>query len=479
MRIFLVLAPPWDNAFPSIGVPYVSAALKAAGHEVRFRDGNIEAWTAFKDRLAAAWQAFEVWEPGPYEQHLAEDLDPFLHALADEVAAAQPEAVGFSFMGTNHHPTRRLIAMVRERLPKARMFGGGHGMTEKIGEEWVGRGDLDAAVLSEGERSAVELIAAWSDGRPEPIASVVQRDEQGRARVGDARPLGPLAKLPVPDFSDLRFELYEYAGLYELEGSLPVLTSRGCSYRCAFCSEAASFERYRFRNAESVLEEMRAQATKHGTRRFLFMDSLINGKHSELNRLVELLNQEKHDYRWGGQARLDGKLSEALIADMARAGCRFLVFGFESGSQKVLDAMLKHVDIREARRIIRDCGKHGIQVHLNVIVGHPNEGTLDFLRTLTTLFRVRRSIAGISAFRLRMHVSSPMYLAPDEHGVVLGNDVAALESERWRLSDDWTNTAGTNTPTVRMRRYRILLAFLRRLKIPTVSEVNGMSAVPV
>lgn len=475
MKINIVVAPAWDNAFPSVGAPYIVAALKAAGHEVRLRDGNIDAWSRFKTRIGPAWGHFEAWEAGLYEQHLAELIDPFLAELAIDVGDERPEAVGFAWMGTNHYTTRRLVQLIRRLVPQAKFFGGGHGMTNELGHQLVTENVLDAAVLGEGELTITELIDAWERGDSNrAVAGTVRRAQDGTVLVGAPRMAARLDDLPVPDFSGIPFDKFEYSSFPVMSGSLPIVASRGCVLRCTFCSEHARWSKYRYRSAENVMQELQTQRQRYGANRFIFMDSLINGNHPQLVHLTRLMIADGGGYKWGGQARLDKRLDEAVLDNMARAGCQFLIFGFESGSQRVVDAMDKHFQVPDALRIIRDASRHGIKVFVNVIVGFPNETFADFLRTLVALFRVRGCIAGVFAHRLRMHYDTPLYQNPEKFGVVVNDD---LSQQRWRLSDDWQSRSGTNNVKRRAFRYRLLVAFLKFFGVPAQSQQIELASV--
>lgn len=327
---------------------------------------------------------------------------------------------------------------------------------------------LDAAVLGEGELTVTELIDSWQLGDPiRGIAGTIRRSRDGVVHIGEPRIAARLDDLPAPDFSDIPFEKFEYSSLYGMTGALPIVASRGCVLRCTFCSEHAMWSKYRFRSAENVMQELREQSRRYGANRFIFMDSLINGNHRQLVELTRLIIEDAGEYKWGGQARLDKRLDDEVLANMARAGCQFLIFGFESGSQRVVDAMDKHFRVPDALRIIRDASRHGMRVYLNVIVGFPNETFADFLRTLRALFRVRRCIAGVSAHRLRMHHDAAVYQNPERFDVVVKDD---LSQERWRLSDDWETRNGANTARGRAFRYRLLVAFLKVLRVPTLYQ---------
>ena len=124
--------------------------------------------------------------------------------------------------------------------------------------------------------------------------------------------------------------------------------------------------------------------------------------------------------------------------------------------QRVLDRMNKRVRVRDAYPVIRSASKHGIQVHLNVIIGYPGERLRDFLATLKLLFVLRRSISVVSAYRLMLHRDLCIPTPSGEPRVVLGESVGAAISEDWSLED------GSNTLRTRNRRHWILVWLLRR-----------------
>jgi len=118
-------------------------------------------------------------------------------------------------------------------------------------------------------------------------------------------------------------------------------------------------------------------------------------------------------------------------------------------------------------RIIRDASRHGMRVYLNVIVGFPNETFRDFLKTLGVLFRLRRSISGVCAHRLRLHYDASVYQNSEKFDVVVNDD---LSEERWRLSDDWESKDGANTKKGRAFRYRLLVRFLKIFRVPVLYQ---------
>lgn len=446
-----------------MGIAYVAAALKAAGHRVRVGDYNIEAWTRYRERIGPAWQQLEAWcEPANWEM-IEQVIDPLLQELADEVERDAIEAVGFAMFRPNVPATRRMLAAVRRRRPDVRLFCGGQGVGEELGTELVAAGTVDAVVLGEGELAAVALLQAWQQHGPSaPVEGVLDMDADGHVRFGGARSPAQLDDLPDPDFEDLPRDRYLYTELHGLRGVLPVLGSRGCTNRCVFCSERQAWPHYRFRSGSSLAEELERQSARYGVRHFLFMDSLINGNPAELERLVDLLLARGAEFRWGGAARVDPRLTDEVLAKMARAGCTFLNFGLESGSQRVLDRMHKRVDVRHAYPLIRNARKHGIDVHLNVIVGFPGERFRDFLATLRLLVALRKSIAVVSVYCLKLHRGLRMPELPGEPRVVLGDGVGVAISEDWNLAD------GSNTPRIRARRYRLLVGLMRWLRVKVI-----------
>src|SRR5262249_13449396 len=116
--------------------------------------------------------------------------------------------------------------------------------------------------------------------------------------------------------------------------------------------------------------------------------------------------QTKLDVNYIGFSRFTRHHTRDLFVKLARSGCRKLLFGLESGSQKVNDACNKGVDLKLVPRIIEDCQNAGIALHIFTIVGLPEEGeaeageSAEYIRGLVAKLNLPASSLGVSPFYL-------------------------------------------------------------------------------
>ncbi|MCB9702838.1 MAG: B12-binding domain-containing radical SAM protein [Myxococcales bacterium] len=365
---------------PPLGIAYLAAAAREAGHEVRIVDASGEA-------LDHTWP----W-PSAVGELRVQGL-----GLAAIVARIDPEVevVGVSHMFLHQWPLlRALLPMIRARATRATIVLGGENATAFWPTILGECAAVDACVLGEGEATLVELLAAIAEGRPiAEIGGLALRDG-ARLRCTAARPrIAALDELPPPAWELLPVAAYLDHGCrsgVDRGRSMPVLTSRGCPYRCSFCSSPAMWgTRYRRRDPAAVVDEIEALVRRYGI------------TNVDLNDLTAMLTKE-----WiVGFARAiaarglgitfqlpSGTRSEAIDADAAAAlhaaGCRNFTYAPESGSPATLRRIHKKVDLAALRRSLRAAEGAGLVTHASIIIGFPHERLGDLAATCGLVLRL-------------------------------------------------------------------------------------------
>lgn len=225
-------------------------------------------------------------------------------------------------------------------------------------------GVVDAAVRHEGERVLQEIVRRG--GELAGIAGVSFRKE-GRVCVEpDATPVADLDRLPSP-----AWHLLPMASLpVESQGQL--LSSRGCPYRCAFCTCAPMFGRVRQHSVSRVLEEIRTLHDVYGLHEITFVDDTFTLDRARVLDLCDCLPGMNLDVTWNCSSRVDA-VDPELLSRMAGAGCRTLFFGVESFSPAALAAVHKGTSPQKNLSAIRWAHSAGIRVKCGMIVGLPGE----------------------------------------------------------------------------------------------------------
>jgi radical SAM superfamily enzyme YgiQ (UPF0313 family) len=181
-----------------------------------------------------------------------------------------------------------------------------------------------------------------------------------------------LAKLPIPDYSQYDFSIYE-------KKALPLIGSRGCVRKCTFCDYVANWKKFQWRTADDIFEEMLAQNAKYGIKTFKFQDALTNGSQKEFRRLCELLtkynNTHETKFKWAGHYifREWNEASERDWELVAGSGAETLAVGIENLNQDIRYAIGKKFSDQAITKHIAKAHELKITLQLLNIVGYVNE----------------------------------------------------------------------------------------------------------
>ena len=219
------------------------------------------------------------------------------------------------------------------------------------------------------------------------LKGVACRNNNGEVIIGENPDNLDMDKLPIPDFSFLDLEKYQ-------RWQIPINMSRGCVAHCDFCNERTLWPGFRMRSAPHIFKELIENSLFND---FVVNDSLINGNYSILEELLDLIIAEPLNIFWGGSARPDRRLKFELFLKMKQAGIGYLIYGLESGSNRILKNMKKGITREMVAQNITDAHKAGIKVMINIIVGYPGETEDDFNETLYFIKKYRPFIYKINS----------------------------------------------------------------------------------
>jgi len=356
MRVYL-LTPASTNVLASrryatlepalmpMALAYLGGALRAAGHEVQLRD---QAATTL-----------------PNER------------VVDEVGAARPDLIGVSVLTGAWRNTVELIRALRRRVPGTPTVMGNTHATVFV-DEVLGEGYADHVIRGEGEEAIVELANALERGTPlGAIAGLSWIDGDGIHHNPDRGPIEDLDALPLPawDLLDLRAWRYQRIPLVNLRTHpVPIMASRGCPYRCSFCSQDKVVKRFRRRRIEAVVDEIDTMITRFGFRAYGFNDSYFPWTRESGLEFVDRLRARPwhRDTRWVTETRVD-RVDDELMGAMASVGLHAIFYGFESGNEGVLQGLGKGTTLEQGREAVRIAHRHGVRVVGFFMLGMPGE----------------------------------------------------------------------------------------------------------
>ncbi|MFA6461384.1 MAG: radical SAM protein [Candidatus Woesearchaeota archaeon] len=312
----------------------------------------------------------------------------------------KPDILGIQCLTIERGQAFKLAKMARHLLPSVKIvFGGQHASC--FPEHMFKLAPIDYVVIGEGELTIVELVRAINEGKTSEkhlskIKGLAFRKSDRSIQINEKRLLiENLDELPFPDYSTLNFKQY-CVGAFR-EPSIPILTSRGCPYNCAFCSSTNYWQhRFRARSAENVLTEIE-YLYQRGTRNLAFYDdNFIVNKQRLIDICQGIINR-------GMKIRFTVASSVKIIDDerlmwLKKAGCFSVGFGVESGSPKILKAINKFQTPEDIKRAFALVRKYGMTPGGSLIVGCPGEDDKTLKETADLLNEIepeRLSYAGI------------------------------------------------------------------------------------
>ncbi|MDZ4860661.1 MAG: radical SAM protein [Candidatus Hydrogenedentes bacterium] len=303
----------------NLGLAYLSATLQSDGH-----------CTKIIDEIAGD----DVWA----------GLDEF-----------KPDVVGLSFMTMYALRAYEIAARIKKERGLPVVMGGAH--PTAMPEEAIQHGDC--VIRGEAEWSFPQALRS---GKLEGII--------------DPEVPADLDALPEPRRDQLNLDLYAAAG-EEIAGfsyrTLGIITSRGCPFVCNYCINSKRETQLRFHSAARVVEEIKYLVNRHHIESIAFYDELMA---TDIDRFRDICNEmiahDLHHLKWECQIHAR-RIRPDVLRLMRRAGCVQVTIGFESGSQRMLDRMVKHATVEQNMQAARYIHEAGLRVRGCFIIGTPGE----------------------------------------------------------------------------------------------------------
>lgn len=365
---------------------------------------------------------------GPFRSYFTEKFLPW-------VAERRFDLVGLNVTYTSQLPYALWLAReVRRVLPECYIACGGTEISdiwkytlqrERLGDLFEG---VDACVVGEGESAFVELLEGIRDGRrPASLANTVvfaaDRTMTPPARIAYEN----LDALPTPEY-----ELLEDRGYFSPERYVYYSPTRGCYWnRCTFCDYGLNFgtptSPWRQRKFETVVDDLRKIST-HARFVYLSVDVLAPATIVKLARAVA---GEGIDVRWAAEVRLEKHFDDEACRALRESGCVCVSVGFESGCQRVLDAIDKGTKLDAIAATLGHFRDNDIAVQMMGFTGFPSETAAEALESVAFLetHRDAWTVAGLGEFILTpgaIVAMRPADFGIVEHGPYADDDIARI-----------------------------------------------------
>jgi len=377
----MLIFPPMANvrltnnicALP-MGIASLAAWLRErSGLEVRALDSVVEGYRNVEDLDE------ETIKFGLSYQEIGRRIEDY-----------QPDLLGISTIFSSQFPFVREIAKrAREIDPDMTLVTGGT-YPSFLPERALETSELDAVVIGEGELALSALIERINAGRPLEGLPATAFKHNGDIRVNPARlVMEDLGGLPLPARDLFPVERYfqvdmPMQAISRRRRNLSIATSRGCPYKCRFCSSTIHWTRYRTRPVEAVLHELETLKRDYRIGEIKFEDDNLTFDRERAKKLFQGMIERGLDLVWNTPNGIAVRhLDDEMLALMKKSGCYELTLAVESGDPYVLKNIIrKPLDPDQAREAARRIKDHGIETAGYFIIGFPGETKDQVRRTL-------------------------------------------------------------------------------------------------
>ncbi|UCE29505.1 MAG: radical SAM protein [Candidatus Bathyarchaeota archaeon] len=360
MRV-LVANPPWpgpgygarsDVRWPHrrsdkyleypIYLAYVVAVLEKAGVDVHFVDGVVEELS--------------------------------VQAFAEKVKRLRPDLIAIECSTPSITKDLQTAQKVKEELEDTFIVLMGSHPTYFHKEILSENKFVDAIARGEFDFTIRELALTFKGQQQlQNIAGISYRNGES-IQINEDRPLiQDLDTLPFPARHIVKSDSYREA-VFTGRRCTTIVSSRGCPYQCVFCLWPRTMygRKFRKRSMANVVDEVQHVVEDCGVDEIYFDDDCLTLDRNRLLQICEEIVRRHVKVKWMCQARVDNADDEVLKA-MKQAGCHYIKYGVESGSQEMLDAMKKGITLDKVRRAFKLTRKAGIKTQAFFLLGLPWE----------------------------------------------------------------------------------------------------------
>lgn len=324
---------------------------------------------------------------------------------------------------------------VKERCPGTLLCAAGQHSTA-LPDEVLSQSSVDVVLIGEYERSLHQVVDCLQRGTSWAHVPGISYRSLSRAVVNNGR-AAPLSmdELPPPYRDKALIGKYnEPASRYY--PNLPMMTSRGCSFKCTFCVEATlnygPKSTFRYRSLDKVIEEMRVLVDEYGIREIFFDDAFFTSRRAE--DVANAILKSGLSVHWS--CWIDRTVSEETLRLMKRSGCSSVKFGVETFDERIGSNARKHVFPAIVKTLVERCHRVGLLTHATYVFGLPGETPETLEHTLQTAMALGTSSTQFS-------IATPL------PGTEFFNQAKA---NGWLTTFDWSKYEGQSSAVLKYDR---------------------------
>jgi len=350
-------------------------------------------------------------------------IDNTFDDINAEIEKFKPDVIGFSVFTQSYPNAISFANKIKEKNPKIKIIvGGPHITTLPESFDPV----FDFGVMGEGEQTIVSLINSIKNKKiPDKIKGIVYFKNNKlviNKRKEDLSDIDSLFPLDYALLNKKYFKIKFIPEIYNFGITVGMMTSIGCPFNCRFCSIKACWKKIRFRKLDSVVKEIKNLYKNYRVRHIDLFDDLfcINKE-----RLKQFHNKLKGEGLLGKitfscQARID-TIDEEMCQILQSLNVKTLVFGFESGSDRILKYIKNdnQLSVKMSERAVLLCKKYKLNVYGCLMFGIPGEKIEDLKKTIEFIdFCEKNKVARLWAQILIPLPSTEMWEVAEQRGKI-------------------------------------------------------------
>ena len=344
---------------PPVGLALIAAVLEREGYQVTVLDAN------------------------------ALKLEP--EGVASVVSA---DIIGLTAMTPTINTAIAIARHLKKAYPDLPIILGGAHATLLPEETLVTAPEIDILVRGEGEETIVELLRALEYKQPlsEILGISYRKDSEVVSNPARSKNIG-LDSLPFLAYHLLPWQRYRPHPPHGR--ALPfaaIITSRGCPYRCSYCSKPIFGNKFRGQSPERVVDEVAYYKERFGIKEFAFYDDVFTLNQERAYAIADEMLKRELKIHWTCETRVN-LVDKELLRHIKQAGCYSIAYGIESGSQEILNTLDKDISLEQAEEAVRLSREVGLQTIGYFMIGSPGESPETIRQTIQLAKKLKLDFA--------------------------------------------------------------------------------------
>jgi anaerobic magnesium-protoporphyrin IX monomethyl ester cyclase len=353
--------PPQDTHYPQppLGLALIAAILEKAGYPINLLDAN--ALTLKPETVAGI--------------------------------IADTDIVGITATTPTIGTALSIARHLKNKNPNIKIILGGPHVTLLPEETLASSHDIDAIVRGEGDETVIELLKAIENHQPlNNVSGISYQSDTKIVHTPERKSIIDMDSLPYPAYHLLPWQKYKPHPPHGM--AMPfgaMVTSRGCPYRCAYCSKPVFGSKFRAQSPDRVVEEMVYLQQKFGVREIAFYDDTFTVDKKRVHAIADKIIAKKMKIAWTCETRVN-LVDKELLAHIKQAGCYSISYGIESASPEIIKVLQKDITLKQVEAAIQAHKEVGLPVVGYFMLGSPGETpqtikqTIDFAKKLKVDF---------------------------------------------------------------------------------------------